>query len=127
MRFNKSCPSPELINKKLAFLLNNGFTKIKNTMKIHKVSSFFDTLPLVLRLSSFCATCFFLFIIVLSKNVPILELNVIKLENVYELEMWCCADLRTEEFSRELAKLHFLTGFKPFPVTIVESVSKSRR
>jgi hypothetical protein len=26
-------------------------------------------------------------IIVLSKNVPILELNVIKLENVYELEM----------------------------------------
>jgi hypothetical protein len=31
------------------------------------------------------------FIIVLSKNVPILELNVIKLENVYELEMWCCA------------------------------------
>jgi hypothetical protein len=30
-------------------------------------------------------------IIVLSKNVPILELNVIKLENVYELEMWCCA------------------------------------
>jgi hypothetical protein len=30
-------------------------------------------------------------IIVLSKNVPILELNVIKLENVYELEMWCGA------------------------------------
>jgi hypothetical protein len=30
MGFNKACPSPELINKKLAFLLNNGFTKIKN-------------------------------------------------------------------------------------------------
>jgi hypothetical protein len=29
--------------------------------------------------------------LLLSKNVPILELNVIKLENVFELEMWCCA------------------------------------
>jgi hypothetical protein len=28
-----------------------------------------------------------LLIIVLSKNVPILELNVVKLENVYELEI----------------------------------------
>ncbi len=33
-------------------------------------------------------------------------------------------DLRTEEFSRELAKFHFLNGLKPFPVTIVESGSK---
>jgi hypothetical protein len=35
-------------------------------------------------------------IIVLSKNVPILELNVIKLENVYELEMWCCIKILTD-------------------------------